>query len=134
MGVQRISWSPHDGEPVFLGWDSWGHVTSIGGSEQGEAAKPSDLLALSLAACTAYDVIVILRKQRQDLRSVDVEISSEQDPRPPWTFRRIAMHFVLTGEVDATKARNAIDLSEEKYCAVAATIRPVVDLVSTLEV
>ncbi|MDH4113325.1 MAG: OsmC family protein [Actinomycetota bacterium] len=105
------------GAPIFTGNDP-----------EGPGAKPSDLLPISLAACTVYDVVVILRKQRQDLQALEVRISSEQDPEPPWTFRAIHMHFVLTGEVDDRKAARAIELSEGKYCSVAATLRPVVRL------
>ncbi len=98
----------------------------IGGEPGGVGAKPSDLLPISLAACTAYDVVIILRKQRQDLRSLEVRITSEQDPDPPWAFRRIRLHFILAGDVDGSKARKAIALSESKYCAVAAAIHPAV--------
>ena len=107
---------------------------AIGGTAGGDRARPSDLLPLSLAACTAHDVIVILRKQRQDVRALEITIESEQDPDPPWTFRRIGMHFTFTGTVDRIKARRAIALSEGKYCAVAATIRSTVEIGSTQEI
>lgn len=100
----------------------------------GPGAKPSDLLPLSLAACTAYDTVVILQKQRQDLRSLDVELTTHQDPEPPWAFRSIHMRFVITGAVDPTKAQKAVALAESKYCAVAATLRSVVELTHDIEV
>ncbi|MBI3648762.1 MAG: OsmC family protein [Actinobacteria bacterium] len=134
MSSQRLEWLPGDGVPRFLGRDSWGHVAAIGGGEDGDGSKPSDLLPLSLAACTAHDVVIILRKQRQDLLGLEIRIETDQDPEPPWAFRRIGMHFVLTGAVDPGKARRAIDLAEGKYCAVAATLRPIVEMAFTLEV
>jgi putative redox protein len=100
----------------------------VGGNVEGPGAKPSDLLPLSLAACTAYDVVEILSKQRQPLRRLEVVVTWEQDPEPPWTFRSIHCRFVLTGGVDPRKADRAIELAEEKFCAVAATIRPTVIL------
>ena len=75
-----------------------------------------------------YDVVEILRKQRQDLVRLEVEVTFVQDPDPPWTFRSIHLRFVLTGTVDASKAAKAVDISEARYCAVAATIRSVVEL------
>jgi putative redox protein len=112
----------------FSGSTAYGDPVLVGGNEEGPGAKPSDLLPLSLAACTAYDVVVILRKQRQDLHRLDVTVSSTQDPDPPWTFRAMHLRFVLRGSVDATKAEKAVELSERKYCATAATLRPVVEI------
>jgi putative redox protein len=85
-------------------------------------------LPVSLAACTAYDVVVILQKQRQELRGLEAVITSTQDPDPPWKFRAIDIEWVVTGSVDGHKAERAVEIAEGKYCAVAATIGPVVDL------
>ncbi len=101
---------------------------------EGPGAKPSDLLPLSLAACTAYDVVEILRKQRQPLRALEVVVTWEQDPDPPWTFRSIHCRFVMEGAIDPSKADRAIELAEGKYCAVAATIRPTVTLTHEAEI
>ena len=98
----------------------------VGGDPEGPGAKPSDLLPLSLAACTAYDVVEILRKQRQDLRGLEAIVTSTQDEDPPWTFRAIHIEWVVTGDVDLHKAERAVDLAERTACAVAATIGPVV--------
>jgi len=126
VGTQLLTWTGE--ELQFLGQATYGEPVQIGGDAAGRGTKPSDLLPLSLAACTAYDVVVILKKQRQDLRGLEVEIVTTQDDDPPWTFRGIHMRFVLTGDVDEGKAVKAVDLAESKYCAVAATLRPVVEL------
>ena len=118
----------------FDGLTAYGEPVHVGGDVEGPGAKPSDLLPISLAACTAYDVVVILRKQRQDLRSLEVAIKTTQDPEPPWTFRAIHSHFVLKGEIDDRKAEWAIELAESKYCSVAATLRPVVELSHSYEI
>ena len=118
----------------FLGHTGYGDTLSIGGDSEGPGAKPSDLLPLSLAGCTAYDTVVILRKQRQDLRGLEVELTTTQDPDPPWVFRSIHMRFLFTGTVDLIKARKAVALAESRYCSVAATLRPVVDLTHEVEV
>ncbi len=118
----------------FEGVTSYGEPVLVGGDDEGPGAKPSDLMPVSLAACTAYDVVVILRKQRQDLRGLEVQITTVQDPDPPWTFRSIHCHFVLTGAVDHAKAGRAIELAESKYCAVAATLRSSVEISHSHEV
>lgn len=128
----RLEWS---GDRLqFVGHAGYGDPLSIGGDGEGPGAKPSDLLPLSLAACTAYDVVEILRKQRQELRRLEIVVTSEQDADPPWTFRSIHMRFLLTGVVEERKAARAIDLAESKYCAVAATLRPVVAMTHSFEI
>jgi putative redox protein len=132
MGDVSVRWTGNDLE--FEGRTTYGAPILTGGDTGGSSSKASDLLPLSLAACTVYEVVVILRKQRQDLRGLEVRVTSVQDPDPPWTFRSIHLHFVLTGTVDERKAARAIELSETKYCSVAATIRSVVRLSRSHEV
>jgi putative redox protein len=132
MGTQRLTWT---GDRLqFVAQAGYGEPLAIGGDAEGPGAKPSDLLPLGLAACTAYDVVVILHKQRQDLQGLDVEVRSEQEPDAPFTFTSIHLHFVLTGSIDEHKADRAIALSEDKYCSVAATIRPTVALSHSFEI
>lgn len=119
---------------TFEGAATYGDPILTGDDPRGPGAKPSDLMPLSLAACTAYDVVVILRKQRQELRGLEIRVTSEQDPEPPWTFRAIHLHFVLTGAIDARKAARAIELSDARSCSVAATLRPVVRLTHSHEI
>jgi putative redox protein len=126
MGEVRLRWT---GERLqFRGEPGYGDPVSIGGDHDGRGAKPSDLLPLSLAACTAYDVVEILRKQRQDLRALEAIVTSTQDADPPWRFRAIDVEWVVTGDVDRRKAERAVFLAESKFCSVAATLRGVVAL------
>jgi len=126
MADVRLVWT---GDRIqFVGTTGYGEPILVGGDVEGPGAKPSDLLPLSLAACTAYDVVEILRKQRQDLLGLEVVATSVQDSEPPWTFRSIHLRFRLTGPVDASKAAKAVEIAETRYCAVAATIRSVVRL------
>jgi putative redox protein len=132
MGEVRLRWT---GERIqFVGDTGYGDDVRVGGDPEGPGAKPSDLLPLSLAACTAYDVVEILRKQRQDLRGLEAIVTSTQDDDPPWTFRAIDVEWVVIGPVDQRKAERAVDLAERTSCAVAATIRPVVSLTHTVRI
>src|SRR5436190_12794166 len=117
----------------FVGTTAYGESLLLGGDVEGPGAKPSDLLPISLAACTAYDVVEILRKQRQRLVGLEAVVRSEQDLDPPWTFRAIHITWIVRGEVDERKAARAVELAESKYCAVAATIKDVVKLSHSIE-
>lgn len=132
MSTMRLRW---DEGFRFTGTDSWGNEIAIDAEEGGgRGAKPADLLPIALAACTAYDIVSILRKQRQDLRALETEIEAEQEPEAPWTFRRIVVSYIARGDVDPVKATKALDLSERKYCSVSATLRPAVELVFSIRV
>ena len=131
MSTTKLVWHEHF---RFTGEDSRGRPVAIDAHMDGKGAKPSDLLPISLAACTAYDIVNILHKQRQELRELEATIESEQDPEPPWPFKRITVKYVARGRVDHEKARKALALSEEKYCSISATLRPVVDLSFQIEV
>lgn len=126
MGETRLAWTGRDLQ--FLGRTAWGDPLTLGGEGLGPGAKPVELVPLSLAACTAHDVVVILGKQHQSLEALEAVVTYEQEPDPPWRFRTMHQHFVLTGEIDPSKAERAIDLAETKYCSVAATLRPTVEL------
>ena len=93
-------------------------------AENGVAMSPAQLLLAGLGGCTAYDVVGILEKKRQPLTGLEVIVSAEQQPDPPWTYRKFHLHFVVRGRGLREKAVcDAIELSEEKYCSVAATLR-----------
>lgn len=119
----------------FIGIDSTNHSVVLAPPSEGIGMKPSDLLLVALASCTAVDVVDILAKKRMTLRGLEISVSGEQDDAPPWTFRKIHMHFCLEGPDLTEKAvAQAIQLSEEKYCSVAATIRPTAEITFDFEI
>ena len=115
-------------EKQFVAIDSTGHSVVLSSPADGVGMKPSDLLLVALAGCSAYDVVEILRKKRQTLESLTVKVRGEQESDPPWTFRRIHTMFRLRGDVSEKAVQQAIELSETKYCSVVATLRPAVEL------
>jgi putative redox protein len=71
----------------------------------------------------------ILEKKRQKLTGLEVAVTGEQDAEPPWTYRKVHLHYTLRGKGPREKAvQDAIELSEEKYCSVAATVRGVAEI------
>ncbi len=136
MGNVAVKWSGEDSQ-MFIGRDSFGHVLVSGswpqdGNEEWQewkGLKPSDLLLLSLASCSAYDVVTILGRQRQKLANLYVSVDGQQATDPPYPFTDIHLHYTLAGEnLDEQKVERAIQLSEERYCSVAATVRGVAKL------
>lgn len=100
-----------------------------------DGVSGSDLLPMSLIGCSSYDVVKILEKQRQQLFSLKISAESTQDDDPPWKFRKIHIHYQLTGKsLDAVKVGKAIKLSEENYCSVYATLKDVVEITHDFEI
>ena len=92
--------------------------------------KASDMLLMSAAACSAYDVVNILRKQRETLESLEVFCTGEQESEPPKRFTHIHLHYQFKGDLDQEKVKKAINLSEEKYCIVLNTLKGSVEITS----
>jgi putative redox protein len=115
----------------FVGTDGSKHsvVMSSQDEENGVGMSPSQLLLVGLGGCTGYDVVDILLKKRQELTGLEVVVTGEQEEDPPWPYRKIHVHYILRGKGLREKAvQDAIALSEEKYCSVAATVRGVAEL------
>jgi putative redox protein len=119
----------------FIGVDSTNHSVVLSTPDEGIGFKPSDLLLVSVAACASVDVVEILAKKRLNLTKMEVSSSGEQDSDPPWTFRKIHLHFKLTGRgLNGKAVAQAIELSVEKYCSVAATIRATAPITTDYEI
>ena len=119
----------------FVGIDSTKHSVVMSSADEGVGVKPSDMLLLGLSACSAVDVVEILNKKRMPLTSLEIVSTGEQDTEPPWTFRKIHIKYLLSGEKLTEKAvSQAISLSEEKYCSVAATVRGVAEIITEFEI
>jgi putative redox protein len=108
----------------FVGVDSTKHSVVLSTGSDGTGVKPSDMLMIALAACSGVDVVGILEKKRQALTSLEIRVEGQQDADPPWTFRKIHVTYVV----------KAIELAEEKYCSVAATLRGVAEITHSFEI
>ena len=132
MGTATVKWI--EGKQ-FIGVDSTHHSVVLSTPDEGIGIKPSELLLIAVASCSAVDVVEILAKKRMTLTHLEISSSGEQDQDPPWTFRKIHMHYKIGGKNLTEKAvAQAIQLSEEKYCSVAATIRATAQIITDFEI
>ncbi|NJE43431.1 OsmC family protein [Thermococcus sp. GR6] len=85
--------------------------------------RPMKLLLLSVAGCTAYDVVMILQKMREPIEGLEVEISGERREEHPRIYKKVHIHYKIYGDVSEEKAKRAIELSQDKYCSASAHIK-----------
>jgi len=110
-----------------------GAEAGVGGDEDG--FRPLELMLVSLAGCTAMDVISILQKKRQQVIDFSVQADGDRSDEHPRVFTRIRLHYSVRGRgIDPAAVARAIELSETKYCPAQAMLRPGVVLESTFEV
>ena len=116
-----INWVPASGM-AFMAETGSGHVLNIDGAPDGGgrnlAPRPMETVLAGTGACSAYDVVLILKRGRHDVRGCQVKVTSERAPVDPKVFTKIHLHFIVTGRAlpEAAVAR-AIELSHEKYCS-----------------
>jgi putative redox protein len=108
---------------------------NIGGSNQG--SRPMELLLMGLGGCTAIDVLLILKKQRQKVDNLKINVTGERvkiEGTEMSPFRKINIHFAFDGEIAAEKAEKAIALSMEKYCSATAQLSPTAEITHSFTV
>lgn len=114
-----IKWT---GDVSFEGSADSGHRVAMDGPPEhggkNKGARPMELVLIGAGGCTAFDVVHILRKSRQDITDCVAEIEAERAATDPKVFTRIHIHFIVTGgKLDPKRVENAIKLSAEKYCS-----------------
>ena len=124
------------GDGLFIGITPSGHAQVLEtNSERASAATPVELLLIALGSCTAVDVISILRKRRERVTDYRVEVRGTRREEHPRAYTRMELRHVVRGHNVSEKAvASAIELSETKYCSVAATLRPGVEIVTSYEI
>ena len=132
MATTTVKWLS---EKHFVGVDSGGHSVVLSGQKGGIGVSPSQMLLVALASCSSVDVVEILKKKRKKLTLLEVTATGEQDPEPPWAYRKIHLAYRLGGRGLTDKAvSQAIELSHEKYCSVAATVRGVAKITTEFKI
>ena len=105
----------------------------VGGRNLG--ARPMELVLMGTGACSAIDVLLILRKARQAVTDCVVELEADRAATDPKVFTRIAFHYVLTGKaLDRTQVERAVKLSKEKYCSATAMLAKTAAIETRIEI
>ncbi len=116
----RVNWTEHD---RFLGVASSGHGIVVDAGSEKIGSSPMELVLMGLCGCTGIDVVSILRKKREPLTQLEVRAEAERAPEPPGVYTSIRLVYRVSGEVSRKAVEDAVRLSEEKYCSVAAMLR-----------
>jgi putative redox protein len=110
-----------------------GHNQVVLDGDGQAAASPVQALAFALCACMASDLVHILERQRQELRSLTASFAGWRAAQDPRRFVRIDLRFRLEGRLEADKVERAVVLSREKYCSVLHSLRPDIDFTVAFE-
>lgn len=90
----------------------------------GQGMRPMQLMLAALIGCSNVDVVAILKKQKQTIETISITVDgNREEGKEPSLWQNIHLHFTLTGEIDTSKAYRAVQLSMDKYCSVAETLR-----------
>jgi putative redox protein len=130
--------SEQDGMAFYAQTGS-GHIVAMDGAPEGGgnnlAPRPMEMLLLGTGGCTAYDVVLILRKSKQDIRSCDVVLEAERAATDPKVFTKIHFHFVVRGkDLKANVVERAIKLSHDKYCSASYMLAKTAELILDWEI
>lgn len=124
---------------AFDGTSDSGHIVpldafeTVGGA--GKGFRPLELMAVSLAGCTAMDVISILAKMKQDVTAFEVKAKVDRAEEHPKVFTNVVLEYVVTGKaIDRASVEKAVNLSETRYCAAMAMLRKAVPIETKITV
>jgi putative redox protein len=132
----RVKWLDN---MTFVGESGSGHAVVMDGApEHGGrdiGVRPMEMLLLGLGGCTAFDVMMILKKSRQSVDDCEVEIEAERAEEIPKVFTRIHVHFIVSGQnLDHKKVKKAVELSAEKYCSASEMLNKTADITHDFEI
>ena len=133
-----IDWLASSGM-AFSAETGSGHLLTMDGAPDGGgrnlAPRPMETVLAGTGACTAYDVVLILRRGRHDVRGCRVEVSSERAAQDPKVFTRIDLHFIVTGVgLSSATVERAIALSHEKYCSATIMLGKTAQIATSFEI
>lgn len=116
-----------EGDFGFEATDANGHVVRLDTSDEtggvNFGVRPMQMLLMGLGGCSAIDIVMILKKQRQTINDFGIKITGEREPgKEPSLWQTVKIIFFLKGDIDKEKAERACQLSMDKYCSVAATL------------
>jgi putative redox protein len=130
----RIKWVQ---DVMFLGESGSGHSVVMDGAPDAGGrnlgVRPMEMLLLGLGGCSAFDVMLILKRGREAVTDCVVDIDAERATTDPKVFTKIVMHYTVTGQgLDRKKVERAVQLSAEKYCSASAIIGKTAEITHTI--
>jgi putative redox protein len=126
MQTAKVQWI---GEQKFVAIGPSGHALAMDSDRSSNTGPgPMELLLMALGACSATDIVIILKKKRQKLESLEVICSGERAAEPPQVWTKLEVFYRLRGKLDESGVKRAIQLSAEKYCSVSATLKKSAEL------
>jgi putative redox protein len=133
-----VSWTGTSGMS-FLAETGSGHAVLMDGAPDGGgrnlAARPMEMVLLGTGGCTAYDVVLILRRGKQDIRGCEVKLKAERADTEPKVFTKIHFHFIVRGRgLKENAVERAIKLSHEKYCSASIMLAKTAELTHSFEI
>ncbi len=133
-----INWMPGTGMG-FVAETGSGHFITMDGAPDGGgrnlAPRPMEAVLAGTGGCTAYDVVLILKRGRHDVRGCQVKLTSERAPQDPKVFTKIHMHFVVTGRaLPAQAVERAIQMSHERYCSASIMLGKTAEITTGFEI
>lgn len=133
-----INWIPVSGM-AFVAETGSGHVLTMDGAPDGGgrdlAPRPMETVLAGTGGCTAYDVVLILKRGRHDVRGCQVQLRAERAPVDPKVFTALHMHFVITGRgLPPAAVERAVALSHERYCSASIMIGKTATITTSFEV
>ena len=123
----------------FIAETGTGHLVAMDGAPDAGgrnlAPRPMELLLAGAGGCTAFDVMLILKRGRHDVRGCQVKLTAERADTDPKVFTKINMHFVVTGvNLTETAVQRAIQMSHEKYCSASIMIGKTAEITTSFEI
>ncbi|MBS3916103.1 MAG: OsmC family protein [Sulfuritalea sp.] len=133
-----VQWMGKDGM-AFAARTGSGHLAVMDGAVEGGggnlAPRPMELLLAGAGGCTAYDVVLILKRGRQDISGCEVRIKADRADNDPKVFTKIHFHFTVRGKnLKAEAVERAIRLSAEKYCSASIMLGKTAELIHDWEI
>jgi len=129
MIAASVKWTH---EMQFEGRGNSGHSLILDGDSKA-ACSPMELVLVALCGCTAYDVVSILKKKREPFTAVEVSAEAEKAPEAPRVYTEIKLRYRVRGPVTRKAVEDAVRLSEEKYCSVAAMLNKTAKITYQIE-
>jgi putative redox protein len=130
MVEAKVTWA--DGER-FIAAASSGHAVVVDAGSDKTANGPMELVLIGLCSCTAVDVVSILRKKREPFTALEVRAEAERAADPPKVYEKIRLIYRVSGQVSRKAVEDAVRLSEEKYCSVAAMLKKTANISFEIE-